>query len=1601
MKKTVWLILSLAICLVVGSLLFFACGRDQITIGYYSDIGRDGDRYEVVDGKISFNVPTVAHYTFLGLYDEEEGGNCYVDASGKSLILIERSMPLYGHWKANECTIEFDPGEGTLALESRTMKVTYNTEITGALPIPTAPAGYDFIGWKCGEDLFSTLGVLDEKYKQLNGIYYTFTGDKVTLVAAYERRPLTVTFDFLDSGIPSETVTVMYGEKIREEDFPARDTGTKEIVGWRSSVAAVSQFDSFVKEDITLYAMWSPYLLVRFYEVGNTLADTLKIYDGDSRVPYQPTRDGYSFKGWYSSSALSGSPISYLTYRSGVTTCFAKWEVIRYNLTYVTGYDATVPPATFTVESTFALPTLTREHYTFRGWSENADLGGTVLTSLAAGTLGDKTFYAVFKGSETVINLDSAGGRIAVASYKAEYGRAYALPIPEREHYVFLGWFDGEGRAYTDNEGNGAEPWSDAVSSLSLTARWAVKRYAITYQTNGGTVIDGVTVDAGAHFVVPEEPTKGSLLFAGWFSEDGLTEYTQRTEIYADTVAVARWSESVAIYDAATFLAIASAPDGEYHLTQDVNMRGEVLPRIAEFTGVLDGRGYTIKNFNIVNVSPSENTALFGVNRGTIKNLTVEDFTLSVKGDKMPALNVGVLVGKNFGTIREVNLLQGQYSFTYTYIDYSEKSGDYALGVGGLVGVNETSGVVEGCATECAITASLSIKNVSYSMLYWGKTHSVTANIGGVVGQNKGSLFSDSDSSAITVSMTANSKNVEEKATNILYLGGVAGRNASNSLIEDCHATSALEISATKADTHGYNNDYVGEMVGANSGTIRNCYATGRITGGASDANYLGGFVAHNTAGSSIANCYAGAVFSTGKGGSLGGFVAKNDALIQNCYSTGDVKTTASAKVGGFSAENTNTGTISKCYSTGNVTVAGGTAGRFAASSTGILNKCYYLQSAGVTFGGNYVKADPFDGVVSALSFTQLWSEEFLVDTLYWDQEGWVIFTDDNPILQNEFENDHDFRRSVVEPDCTHGGFATYDCADCDKLYITDFVQPTGHAYEVVATIPPACETEGYTEKKCSVCGDVIRVDVLPATGHPESARTVKTSHPATCLEDGYYVYHCELCGNDYRLDEQAKGHSGTYVRTVTPASCGAEGEDVYLCDACHEEYAVVTEKLEHTWIDVEYAAPTCGAVRDGEGNVIERNPVAGNTAGVKCSVCGAVRYGCAELEPHSYVLLETVKQPSCAVTGSATYKCSICEYEETKTLEKIDHTDGNGDYVCDVCGHLTFSDALLESFTHIGNKAELVAISENLSGNYWLDVDIDLAGEEWTPIGTQELPFKGIFYGGGHMISNVTCSLRDRDTVTAFGLFAYSSGYLIDVRIGEYAVTTYNADVVFGALVAYNKGHVVGCTVVGKGTVDCVVELVVTDYAVHTVDMTESVIGALVGVNRATGEIRNCRVTGEIAAEYGNSCSVETPLAQQLLKALIYETAATASQQITFGGLVGRNEGLVESSIVSGKITLAAFVTADLLWMKGKAHAYTNIYAGALTSYCSGTIKDCSVKEISYRYATGAEAETVTYLGQTYEVINECTNHSLLSGVPGVGFVDKAASVSGMTLAE
>ena len=131
---------------------------------------------------------------------------------------------------------------------------------------------------------------------------------------------------------------------------------------------------------------------------------------------------------------------------------------------------------------------------------------------------------------------------------------------------------------------------------------------------------------------------------------------------------------------------------------------------------------------------------------------------------------------------------------------------------------------------------------------------------------------------------------------------GLIGSLGSSGTVQD--------LTMDKGDITGGN--FVGGVVGRNSGTVTGCTSSATVEGG----EFVGGVVGHNYGGT-VTGCTATGDVS-GTGNSVGGVVGYNfnGGTVTGCYATGDVSGTNS--VGGVVGENFS-GTVTGCYATGKV----------------------------------------------------------------------------------------------------------------------------------------------------------------------------------------------------------------------------------------------------------------------------------------------------------------------------------------------------------------------------------------------------------------------------------------------------------------------------------------------------------------------------------------------------------------------------------------------------------------------------------------------------------------------------------------------------------
>ena len=231
-----------------------------------------------------------------------------------------------------------------------------------------------------------------------------------------------------------------------------------------------------VTGNITLYATWRPLgtvmYTVTFDGNGGSASAGQNIVSGKTVFrPVDPFRIGHIFVGWYGNAALT-SEYNFSKPVTEAFTIYAKWEAIRYTVTFnANGASGVVPAAqTANAGSAITLPNgngLSKKGYVFSGWSVN-DSGMEAAYNAGASYVldGDITLFAKWDILPCTVTFHSNGGS-AVPSQGVPFGSVVTCPEePVRNGYMFIGWY---GDSKLTEEYNFLKPVS---YNVVLYARW-------------------------------------------------------------------------------------------------------------------------------------------------------------------------------------------------------------------------------------------------------------------------------------------------------------------------------------------------------------------------------------------------------------------------------------------------------------------------------------------------------------------------------------------------------------------------------------------------------------------------------------------------------------------------------------------------------------------------------------------------------------------------------------------------------------------------------------------------------------------------------------------------------------------------------------------------------------------------------------------------------------------------------------------------------------------------------------------------------------------------------------------------------------------------
>ncbi len=307
---------------------------------------------------------------------------------------------------------------------------------------------------------------------------------------------------------------------------------------------------------------------------------------------------------------------------------------------------------------------------------------------------------------------------------------------------------------------------------------------------------------------------------------------------------------------------------------ETVDVTQEYLKR---FAGTFIGNGCSIRGLYIN--TDSKYAGLFGYQTGIIIALNIKNS--SIIGTE----SVGTIVGLNGGIIQNCNVKDVEVvgtekvggivgtNMTTATIENCKTEGlrNMVVGdkyVGGIAGyVNNNANIVQ-TTNSANVSGSEYVGGIAGISFYATviKTSSNYAEkivgeqyVGGLIGYSQSQLESSSNQSKGTVT-----------AEN--YVGGLVGANYVMGNITDCFNTSKVVS----------NKDNCGGIVGINNANVANCYNTGEIDGSNAEGTKIGGICGQN-----ISDSYIYTSYNIGKikaSSVAGGVVGANFGTISNCY---------------------------------------------------------------------------------------------------------------------------------------------------------------------------------------------------------------------------------------------------------------------------------------------------------------------------------------------------------------------------------------------------------------------------------------------------------------------------------------------------------------------------------------------------------------------------------------------------------------------------------------------------------------------------------------------------------------------------------------------
>lgn len=523
--------------------------------------------------------PTREGYSFEGwsvevLRDENDADHLDADGAddaadetllkaGDTYTITAGGVIFTAQWEKKTFTVKYYLPDETGAWVEKKMDTVDSVDYaTYSLWTPNAEDGYEFSGWYQKPADIGVKAKVEKLYMAKEWkLYGKFTPIEYTIQYVYNDGKATST---------NPTTYTVESDTITLADATGADWG-KTFLEWHDENGQkITEIPTGSTGDRVITAYWNWPVHLHYLDKDNNEIESATLYVSELEpgACVLPTgeKTGYDFDGWYEVPKDIGTA----SHKLNALSIAKKWELygrytaktdVSYTVKYLReGDNKVLAPEKVVTDQTFDTE-VTEQAADVVGYTPDApsktmilDEYNKVLTFSYSANTYDYTVRHIKQLPDG--SYDEANAEVETLSGKFE-----ALAAVTAKDY---------GEHYPTNDADTKQNIK-IEKGLTIDVKYDLDEHTLTFETNGGSAINPVTVRHGNAVARPADPTKDKYTFIGWYADPEFTEeYDFATVLEADKTIYAKFELTSTpigdIYVRYDVLHIKQLPDGTYDL---------------------------------------------------------------------------------------------------------------------------------------------------------------------------------------------------------------------------------------------------------------------------------------------------------------------------------------------------------------------------------------------------------------------------------------------------------------------------------------------------------------------------------------------------------------------------------------------------------------------------------------------------------------------------------------------------------------------------------------------------------------------------------------------------------------------------------------------------------------------------------------------------------------------------------------------------------------------------------------------------------------------------------------------------------------------------